>query len=77
MEADQVDKVVMKGRSTEFHGEQGQHSSPPQWLAKRSGGRGTAPGCSWAQVVQGARRFWWETSKAFEEDITILEEKFS
>lgn len=29
------------------------------------------------QVVQEAMRLWWETSKASEKDMAILEEKFS
>lgn len=34
-------------------------------------------GRSWLQVVQGTRRFCWESSRATIDDIVVLEERFS
>lgn len=33
-------------------------------------------GWSWSQIIQGTGHFWWESSRATDEDIAALEERF-
>lgn len=55
----------------------GSSSSPPKQSVEHQGPRSTTGTRTWSQVVQGIRRFKWESSRATKADIEALEARFS